>query len=177
MVLGSQFVAFLTLEGQDKRNYIATGTMLAANVALDLLFACVIKMGIMGLGIATSLSQWLYMIAAGMFFLSEKASLKYSFKGIDWSEFRRMLKVGFPSAMVFFLTSIRSGLFNNLLAAYDPTMIAVAAMSTYAISFMIFESVGKGIAAAGRLLTSVCYGEQDGRSITSVMKTVFQKGF
>ena len=55
MVLGSQFVAFLTLEGQDKRNYIATGTMLAANVALDLFFACVIKMGIMGLGIATSL--------------------------------------------------------------------------------------------------------------------------
>jgi hypothetical protein len=57
--------------------------------------------------------------------------------------------------MVFFLTSIRSGLFNNLLADYDPTMISVAAMSTYAIAIMIFESVGKGVAAAGRLTTSV----------------------
>ncbi len=55
-------------------------------------------------------------------------------------------------------------------------MIAVAAMSTYAIASMIFESAGKGIAATGRLLTSVSYGEEDGRSITSVMKTVFTKG-
>ena len=171
MVLGTQFVAFLTLEGQDKRNYIVTFTLLAVNVALDLFFVHVIKMGILGLGIATSLSQWIHMIIAGMFFLSKKASLKYSFKSIIWKEFLGMLRVGFPSAIVFFLTSIRSGLFNNMLAAYDPTMINVAAMSTYAITIMIFESVGKGVAASGRLLTSVCYGEEDGRSITSVMKT------
>ena len=176
MVLGTQFVAFLTLEGQDKRNYIVTFTLLAVNVALDLFFVHVIKMGILGLGIATSLSQWIHMIIAGMFFLSKKASLKYSFKSIIWKEFLGMLRVGFPSAIVFFLTSIRSGLFNNMLAAYDPTMINVAAMSTYAITIMIFESVGKGVAASGRLLTSVCYGEEDGRSITSVMKTVFTKG-
>ena len=176
MVLGTQFVAFLTLEGQDKRNYIVTFTLLAVNVALDLFFVHVIKMGILGLGIATSLSQWIHMIIAGMFFLSKKASLKYSFKSIIWKEFLGMLRVGFPSAIVFFLTSIRSGLFNNMLAAYDPTMMAVAAMSTYAITIMIFESVGKGVAASGRLLTSVCYGEEDGRSITSVMKTVFTKG-
>jgi Na+-driven multidrug efflux pump/anti-sigma regulatory factor (Ser/Thr protein kinase) len=176
MVLGSQFVAFLSLEGQDKRNYIATGTMLVANVVLDILFAAVIKMGIPGLGVATSLSQWLNMIVAASFFLTPKASLKYSFKSIRWKEVGGMLKIGFPSAMVFFLTSIRSGLFNNLLADYDPTMISVAAMSTYAIAIMIFESVGKGVAAAGRLTTSVSYGEEDGRSITAIMKTVFTKG-
>ena len=176
MVLGAQFVAFLSLEGQDRRNYLAIGTMLTANVALDLLFAAVIRMGIPGLGIATSLSQWLYMIVAGSFFLTPKASLKYSFKSIRWKEIFGMLKIGFPSAMVFFLTSIRSGLFNNLLAGYDPTMIAVAAMSTYSITIMIFESVGKGVAAAGRILTSVCYGEEDGRSMAAVMKTVFTKG-
>ena len=176
MVTGSQFVAFLSLEGQDKRNYIATGTMLVLNIALDLLFAAVLKMGITGLGIATSLSQWFYMIITGWFFLTPKASLKYSFKNINWREILLLFKIGFPSAMVFFLTSIRSGLFNNLLAGYDPTMISVAAMSTYALSMQIFESVGKGVAATGRLITSVCYGEEDGRSMTAVMKTVFTKG-
>ena len=176
MVLGTQFVAFLTLEGQDKRNYVATGTLLAANVALDLFFICVIKMGIVGLGIATSLSQWIYTIIAGVFFLSEKASLKYSIKSIVWGEFWGILRVGFPSAMIFFLTSIRSGLFNNLMVAYDPAMASLAALSTYSITIIIFESFGKGVAAAGRLLTSICFGEEDGRSITSVMKTVFTKG-
>ena len=176
MVLGSQFVAFLSLEGQDKRNYFATGTMLVANVVLDILFAAVLKFGIIGLGLATSLSQWIYMIVAGSFFFTSKASLKYSFKNIDWQEVFDLIKVGFPNAMVFFLTSIRSGIFNRTLATHDPTMIAVAAMSTYAITIMIFESVGKGVAASGRLITSVCYGEEDGHAITSVMKTIFTKG-
>lgn len=176
MLLGSQFVAFLSLEGQDKRNYIATGTMLAFNIALDLLFVAVFKMGIKGLGIATSLSQWIYMMTAGAFFLTPKASLKYDFKSIDWKEIWQMLKTGFPSGMILFLTAIRGNLFNNLLGAYDPTMIAVAAMSTYTMSMMVFESVGKGIASTGRLLTSVSYGEEDGRSIAAVMKTVFTKG-
>lgn len=176
MVMGSQFVAFLSLEGQDKRNYIATGTMLVVNIALDLLFAAVLKMGIMGLGIATSLSQWFNMAITGWFFLTPKASLKYTFNSINWKEIFQMLKIGFPSAMVFFLTSIRSSLFNNLLAGYDPTMIAVAAMSTYALSMQIFESFGKGVAATGRLISSVCYGEEDGRSMSAVMKIVFTKG-
>ena len=176
MVLGSQFVAFLSLEGQDKRNYIATGSMVVVNILLDLLFASVLKMGIMGLGFATSLSQWFYTIITGWFFLTPKASLKYSFKNIAWKEIVMLVTIGFPSAMVFFLTSIRSSLFNNLLAGYDPTMISVAAMSTYALVMRMFESVDNGIAAAGRLVTSVCYGEEDGRSISNVMKTVFTKG-
>ena len=101
MMLGTQFAAFLTLEGQDKRNYVATGTMLVANAVLDLFFVRVVKMGVLGLGIATSLSQWINMIVTGIFFLSKRASLKYSFKGIIWKEFWTILKVGFPSAIVF----------------------------------------------------------------------------
>lgn len=62
-----------------------------------------------------------------------------------------------------------------MLASYDPTMITVAAMSTYATAYMIFEAVGKGVAATGRLLTSVSYGEEDGRSMTAIMKTIFTK--
>ena len=177
MVLGAQFVAFLSLEGQNKRNYAATSSMLAINIALDLYFAISHKeMGIMGLGIATSLSQWAYMIIAGYFFLTRKASLKYSFRIIRWKELWGMVKIGFPNAMVFFLNAIKTSTFNNLMAAYDPTMICVAVMSTYSMTMMIFESVGKGVAATSRLLTSVSYGEEDGRSITSIMKTVFTKG-
>ena len=177
MVLGAQFVAFLSLEGQDKRNFAATGAMLAANIALDLYFATAHKeMGIKGLGIATSMSQWINMIITGLFFLTPKASLKYSFKAIRWKELWGIAKIGFPSAVVFFLNAIKTSTFNNLMAAYDPTMICVAVMSTYSMTMMIFESVGKGVAAAGRLLTSVSYGEEDGRSITFIMKTVFTKG-
>ena len=176
MVLGAQFSTFLSLEGQDKYNYFSTATLLGTNTVMDLIFAAVLKRGIGGVGLATSISQWTYMATTAVFFLSKKASLKFSFKSINWKELWSLVKIGFPNALVFFLTSIRSSTFNNLLASYDPTMVAVAAISTYVIVMMIFESVGKGVASAGRILSSVSYGEEDGKSITTIMKTVFTKG-
>ncbi len=176
MVLGAQFSTFLSLEGQDRYNYYATALLLATNTVLDLLFAAVLKKGIAGVGLATSISQWIYMGTTAVFFLTKKASLKFSFKSINWKELWPLVKIGFPNALVFFLTSIRSSVFNNLLASYDPTMISVAAISTYIIVMMIFESIGKGVASAGRILSSVSYGEEDAHSITTIMKTVFTKG-
>ena len=176
MVLGAQFSTFLSLEGQDRYNYFATALLLGTNAVLDLLFAAVLKKGIAGVGLATSLSQWIYMAATAVFFLTKKASFKFSFNSINWKELWPLLKIGFPNALVFFLSSVRSSIFNNLLASYDPTMVSVAAVSTYVIVLMIFESVGRGVASAGRILTSVSYGEEDAHSITTIMKTVFTKG-
>ena len=177
MILAAQFVAFLSLEGKDKLNYFATGAMIVANVGLDLFFAIAFRgMGIAGLGIATAISQWVYMIAAGWIFLTPKVSLSFSFKNILWKETWGLLKIGFPNALALFLLSIRSSSFNNLMAAYDPTMISVAAIASYTMLSMVFEAFGKGIAAAGRIMTSLFYGEEDGNSITKVIKTIFSKG-
>ena len=177
MILASQLVAFLSLEGKDKINYIATGAMIVVNVGLDLLFATAFRdLGVAGLGIATAVSQWVYMIAAGWVFLTPKSSLSFSFKNILWKETWNLLKTGFPNALALFLLAIRSSTFNNLLGRYDPTMISVAAIASYTMLSMVFESFGKGVAAAGRILTSMFYGEEDGRSITKVIRTVFTKG-
>ena len=176
LIIGSMLSGFLALEGKNRINYISTLFLVIFNITLDLLFANYANMGIKGLGCATSLSQWGYMCMAGWFFLTKKASLKSNLKLIQWKELWEMTKVGAPSAIVFFLTAIRSNLFNNSLNAYDPTMISVTAISTYAMTLMIFESVGKGVAASGRLLASVSYGEEDGRSMTAIMNLVFSKG-
>ena len=177
VVLGQQFGAFLSLEGQNRRNYIAAASMLAVNIALDLLFILVFHMGIRGLAIATSLGNWAYMLVSGSFFLTKKASLKYSFKAINWRELGSMLNLGFPSALLTLLTAVRGGLFNIALSAYDPAMMAVAALSTFTLAYMIFQSIGQGMASAGRMLTSVCYGEEDRRAVSMVMKTALTKGF
>ena len=177
MILASQLVAFLSLEGMDKLNYIATGAMIVVNIGLDLLFATAFKdLGIAGLGVATAISQWVYMIAAGWVFLTPKASLSFSFKNILWKETWGLLKTGFPNALALFLLAIRGGIFNKLMGAYDPTMISVAAIASYTMLSLVFESFGKGIAAAGRIMTSLFYGEEDGRSIPRVIRIIFSKG-
>ena len=177
MILASQLVAFLSLEGKDKINYFATSAMIVVNIGMDLFFAiCFREMGIAGLGIATAISQWVYMIAAGWIFLTPKVSLSFSFRNILWKETWGLLKTGFPNALALFLLSIRSSTFNRVMGAYDPTMISVAVLATYTMLSLIFESFGKGIAAAGRIMTSLFYGEEDGRSIVKVIRIIFSKG-
>ena len=176
MLVGATLSGFLALEGQNRMNYIGTLFLVILNFSLDLLFASCTDLGIKGLGIATSLSQWGFMCMSGWFFLTKKASLKYSLKLIRLKELWEMTKVGAPSAIIFFLTAIRSNLFNNTMNVYDPTMISVAALSTYVMTMMIFESVGKGVATSGRLLVSVSYGEKDSSSILTIMKLVFSRG-
>lgn len=176
LMTSAMLSGFLALEGKDRMNYISTLFLVIFNIGLDLLFATCTNLGIKGLGCATSLSQWGYLFMAGWFFLTKKASLKFNLKLIRWKELWEMTKVGAPSAIIFFLAALRSNLFNSSMNAYDPTMISVAAISTYAMTLMIFESIGKGVAASGRLLVSVSYGEEDGRSMTAIMKLVFSKG-
>ena len=86
---------------------------------MDFLLAVVLKMGVMGLAVATSLGNWAYMIIAGSFFLTKKASLKYSFGSINWKEIGTMLSIGFPNALLSLLSAFRSCIFNKTLAAYD----------------------------------------------------------
>ena len=135
---GTRLVAFLSLEGKDKINYMATGAMIVVNIGMDLLFATAFHdVGIAGLGIATSVSQWVYLAAAGWVFLTPKTSLSFSLKNIQWKETWGLLKTGFPNALALFLLSIRSSVFNNLLGTYDPTMISVAAVVSYTMLTLI----------------------------------------
>ena len=176
LILGQQFVCFLSLEGQNRRSFIASSVMVLVNISMDYLLAVVLKMGVMGLAAATSLGNWAYMIIAGSFFLTKKASLKYSFGSINRKEIGTMLSVGFPNALLSLLNAFRSGIFNKTLAAYDPTMMSIAAFSPYTISYMLFQSVVQGTAGAGRMMIGISNGEEDRRSLTLIMKTLLTRG-
>lgn len=176
LLLGQQLASFLQLERQSMRNYVATGLMLVVNAGFDLLFAAVLDMGAMGLGIATSLSNWAYLAVVGSFFLMPRATLKYSVRAIDWSEIASMVRIGFPSALLIFLTALRSTIFNRMLAAHA-TLEAVAALATFNMVYILFSAMVSGISTTGRILASVSYGEEDRRSLTLLMRTILTKGY
>ena len=176
LLLGQQLASFLQLERQSMRNYVATGLMLVVNAGFDLFFAAVLNMGAMGLGIATSLSNWAYLAVVGSFFLKPEATLKYSIRTIDWKEMASMVSIGFPSALLVFLTALRGTIFNRMLAAHA-TLEAVAALATFNMVYILFSAMVSGISTTGRILASVSYGEEDRRSLTLLMRTILTKGY
>ena len=142
LLLGQQLASFLQLERQSMRNYVATGLMLVVNAGFDLFFTAVLNMGAMGLGIATSLSNWAYLAVVGSFFLKKEATLKYSIRTIDWKEMASMVGIGFPSALLVFLTALRGTIFNRMLAEHA-TLEAVTALFAAAYALIYWKRLPK----------------------------------
>ena len=66
-MLGMQLTAFLQLEQQQKRTYVGIGLMTLVNAALDYVFIVVLRMGMFGLGLSTSISYWTFFLVLGSY--------------------------------------------------------------------------------------------------------------
>lgn len=64
LCLGTQFTAFLQLEHQEKRSYVAVAAMFAVNSLFNWLFVAVFHMGLFGLGLSTSVSNVFFLFFA-----------------------------------------------------------------------------------------------------------------
>ena len=118
MLLAQQIASFLQLERQDMRGYAGVAGMIISNVALDILFVVVFRMGIWGLALATSLSNIVYFLILAPYYLMPKAQLHYHVKKILWSDAIPLIKTGFPGALLVFCLALRGIVINRILLRY-----------------------------------------------------------
>lgn len=175
-LLAQQIAAFLQLERQSKRGYVGVGAMIVSNIAGDILFVAVFKMGILGLAISTTLSNWIYFLIQGQYYLTAKAQLKFNLKSIDFKELIPMIKIGAPGAMLVLCLALRGMVLNRLLLNYAGTD-GLSAMSAYNMVSGFFLAYCLGVGAVVRMLTSVFIGEENPAPIKALAKIVFTKGF
>lgn len=175
MMMSQQISAFLQLERQSKRGYIGIAGMVISNIALDVLLVAVLKMGVFGLAIATSLSNLIYFLILAPYYLTKKAQLHYHIKKILWKVMGRLIKIGVPGALLVFCLAIRGIVINRILLSYAGND-GLSAMSAFNMISGIFLAYCLGNGSAVRMLTSVFVGEEDKTSIRAVIKTAFTKG-
>lgn len=175
MMLSQQISAFLQMERQSKRGYIGVAGMVISNIALDVLFVAVLKKGVFGLALATSLSNVIYFLILAPYYLTKKAQLHYNFKRILWRVTGRMVKIGFPGALLVFCLAIRVIIINRILLTYAGND-GLSAMSAFNMILGIFLAYCLGNGSAVRMLVSVFVGEEDKDSMKEVLKTALTKG-
>lgn len=175
MMLAQQIASFLQLERQSRRGYIGIAGMVIANVFLDVLLVAVLRLGITGLALATSLSNWVYFLILAPYYLTKKASLKFDRKNIQWSELPGLVKIGFPGALLVFCLAIRAGLLNRILLHYAGND-GLSALSAFNMISGIFIAYCVGNGNVVRMLISVFVGEEDKSSMRKVLKTVLTRG-
>ena len=98
MLLAQQIAAFLQMERQSARGYAGIAGMVAANVIFDILFVAVLGKGAWGLALATSLSNWVYLMILIPYYLSGRSQLRAGREYKDFKVLGSMIAVGAPGA-------------------------------------------------------------------------------
>ena len=174
-LLSAQFSVFLQLEQQEKRTYIGIGVMMVSNLTLNLVFINVLNMGPFGLGLSTSISNWLFCIIQMSYYFTKKAIIRFNFKSVSLHYLKDILRIGIPGALGQFFQTVRGLFINYILLKYigNDGLAAYSAVGTFGCAYF---AVTAGVASATRLLVSVYIGEEDREGLYRIMRTALIKG-
>ena len=174
-LISTQLTAFLQLEQQEKRTYFGIGLMLVSNLLLDLLLVGTLDLGLFGLGLATSISNIIFVIVLGLYYINKKAIIQLDIKSISLADLKDIIRIGLPNATVQVCLTIRGITLNSIMLSSIGSngLSAYTALNTFG---GVFYATTAGVASATRLLISVYIGEEDRTGLIQIMKTAVFKG-
>lgn len=172
-VLPVIFLAILTnysrIDGFPALGLKAGLILFASNVLLDFIFILVFKTGIYGVGLATSLSNYLTIIYMIMHFISKKSSFKLK-KDLEFKhELIEVFKTGLPSALNQLYNMVRT-MITNKLAIIVSGLIFLGALSVQSNVYMLLCGLGVGIGTTTLALGGIFYGENDRMQLEQVLR-------
>jgi len=173
-LLSQQLALFLQLEGQSILSYAGIIVMILSNVGLDILLVSHHGMGVLGLALATSISNLIYLLVLIPYFISKRASLRYTCSAKMWEDLIPLIKIGFPGALLVFCIAVRYLVINRLLLSTAGTD-GISAMGAFNMVAGLYIAFCLGNGSVVRMLVSVFIGEEDRESIKKVIKIVFTK--
>ena len=173
--LGSQLTAFLQLEHLEKLTYASAASLFLSNVLLNWLFVGVLKMGLFGLGLATSAGNILFFVIQAFPFFGKKSTIRFLPGRIRWGELKDIVMNGLPAATSQACIFLRGILLNHLIAKYvGPN--GLAALSAVVSFNAIYWHVPAGVTSTVTVLGSVYAGEEDRAGLETLMMTFLRNG-
>ena len=174
MLIVPTFMTFLQMCNKSSISLVATILLACFNICFALLSINVFNLGIFGIGISTSLSQVLSMLAIIIYFVAKKDIATFSLKMFEKNILLDIIKLGSPACLANFLYSIRN-IFINKYALSVGGLGAVNALSIMN-SCAFLDSVNIGLASTVTMLASVFAGERDSKSIKGLAKVAIITG-
>lgn len=146
-VVVCSFVLNNNLRYEGKAFYAMIGLVTGGiiNIAGDYILIKLIPLGVFGAGIATALSQFISFLIL-MHFYKKMAQSKICLRFVSrkWSVYMSICKVGFPALIRQGLSSISSGLLNNLTRPYGDAAIAAMSVVNRFSAFVMCVGLGVG---------------------------------
>lgn len=171
-IMLTAMMSFVKIDGSPKLPLVCIVVMSASNIILD--FAMV-KMGMFGMALATTISYCLALATVFLHFLKKTSGLKLVKPKKMFSEISQTVVTGFPTAISRISDTIKVMLLNNMMVAFV-SVAAVTALNvrTQANSFLGAIVIGVGQAATPTI--SMFFGEEDKTAIKDTLKITFKFG-
>lgn len=176
LLLGQQIASFLQMERQSTRGYAGIAGMIITNTVLDLVFVAAMGLGVWGLALATSLSNWVYLLILAPYYQKGRSQLKLDLKTFDFKILGQMTVIGIPGAVLVFVLAIRGITLNRILLRYVGNA-GLSAQSALNMLNGLFVAFALGIGATLRMLASIFFGEEDRDSLKRLMRIALTKTF
>ncbi|MDO4940626.1 MAG: MATE family efflux transporter [Erysipelotrichaceae bacterium] len=166
-------MVFLQMGNESKMAFVGTLLIAILNCIFGLINVFVIKGGVFGVGLASSISVYLALLFIAFLFIKKDNLMKYEKHiSLDLSLIKTIAILGFPSALTELLYATRNTVINNVATSIDGTK-AAAALSVMGSSSLPFDAVAIGLGGVVAMLSSVAYGEQDKTSLKTLFKFAF----
>lgn len=175
LIAGQQLFSFMSLENRRKWTMAASIVCFAVNAVGDHVFIVFFPWGTFGLGLSTSLSEWIFLAVLAVYYIRGKSEWKFSLKGCDWHDAPQIVKLGYSGALSRFVEMFRCLIVNFLVLQY----VGSVGISSFAASNSVLAVIWPipfGMVAVVRMMFAISLGEEDRRSLVDIMKILLTKG-
>lgn len=177
-IMIASFILNNNLRYEGKAFYAMIGLVAGGllNIFGDYVFVIILEMGVFGAGLATALSQVVsFLILLYFFRKMAQSNIKISAVSKRLSVYSTISRVGFPAVVRQGLSSISSGLLNNLTRPYGDA--AIAAMSVVNRFAAFIMCVGLGIGQGYQPVASFNYQAKEYRRVKKGLLVTMAIGF
>ena len=163
-------VPFLQMSGERIRLISAVLCMAVADIAFDLLNVYVFEKGMLGMGLASSISYYIAIIIGGIYFFRKKCIYRFKKSLAKLLSLKEIALGGVPTvinqiSLVLLVFTVNKVMMNT------GQNIAVAAFSIVSTIANLGYCLGNGVSEVTLMLTGISFNEDDEHALKEIVKT------
>ena len=168
-------IPFLQMAGQGNLLIVAVLTMTVTDIALDLLNGLVLRWGMFGMGLASSLSYYAAIAVVGTYFLSKRCVFRFSFRGIRLKKIAELFRGGVPAGFNMASSVIMVFLLNRILRSTGGSS-ALAAFAVITSLGNAANCITTGVGGVSLTLSGIFFHEEDRTALRTLIRCLCRYG-
>lgn len=169
-----EFNALMRLDGDANRVIIAVGAMTIADIVGDILNVTLIKGGMLGMGLATSVSYLIAGVIMVLHFAKKDIIFKPSLRGLKFGDLKDILVTGSSSAVGSASGAARNTLLNQIMVGTALSATAVSALSIMNTVLGFASCVMIGVGMTCSMVAGMILGDRDRKAAEDLIRVTLK---